>query len=587
MTRTQRELAALSRFVFRAPDWSVSLFGTLLVAAAVGVAAFDTGFALDDAYFGMLYVGVPTVVAAFLTAPLDRRLGGQFTHNRSALLAFVCELLVVAVLLVAAVVASVSSFGQPFVVDALLVALASIFALRLFVIVAVSRRSIAVAAVPASVQTVVAVAFVAAYDGTANYALLSLLCVIYAAAVSVFVFAIDRPWRRGHDVSVLDFVRGFVGHVAEGSSELEAFFEHLGERAVVPVTVLCVRRLDGTEKARFVLPMVHPGPMGEIGGGNLPERIATATEGLAFVPHATAGHDFNLVTEREVDTLLAAAREAADRVTYTREATPSRRETEAESTFLGQAIDSDLLLVGTHAPKSADDVDFGVGLSIAAEAGRAGADTVLLVDAHNSSDGLSERSGRIGPGSKRSFDMLDAASRLADRLGAADRDALSVGVAWDETEWTPTDGIGPLGIRVAVFEVDGHRTAYVLIDGNNMESGLRAQLVSAIDADDAEIMTTDTHVVNTVEAANQVGGAIEDDRLVEVVTGLVDDAVADLEPVEAGMATERAEVTVFGTDRTESLAATANAMVSMGGALLLVTVGAAMAVSLLVFVLTG
>ena len=177
--------------------------------------------------------------------------------------------------------------------------------------------------------------------------------------------------------------------------------------------------------------------------------------------------------------------------------------------------------------------------------------------------------------------------RHPDRPRRADRDALSVGVAWDETEWGQTDGIGPLGIRVAVFEVDGHRTAYVLIDGNNMEPGLKGALLSAIDADAAEIMTTDTHVVNTVDAANQVGDAIEGDQLVEVVTGLVDDAVDDLDPVEAGMATERAEVTVFGTDRTESLAATANAMVSMGGALLLVTVGAAMALSLLVFVFTG
>ncbi|MFT4911422.1 MAG: putative membrane protein [Natronomonas sp.] len=68
---------------------------------------------------------------------------------------------------------------------------------------------------------------------------------------------------------------------------------------------------------------------------------------------------------------------------------------------------------------------------------------------------------------------------------------------------------------------------------------------------------------------------------------MVEEATADLEPVAAGMATERAEVTVFGNDRTESLAATANAMVGMGGALLAAIVGAATAVSLLVFVLTG
>jgi putative membrane protein len=588
MSRTQGNVAALSRFVFRAPDWSASLFFTLLVAAIVGVAAFDSGFFLNDAYFGMVYVAVPTLVAAFGTAPLDRRLGGRFTYNRSALLAFLCELLVVVFLVAAATVAALFGLGQPFVFDVLLVALASVFALRLFVIVAVSRRSIAVAALPASIQTIVTAGFLLAYNGAIRYWILLVLCAVYTAAVYFFLYAIDRPWKGNLGVSVLDFVRGFIGHVAEGSRELETFFETLGEKAVVPVTVLAVRRPDGAEKARFVLPMIHPGPMGEIGGGNLPERIAATTDSLAFPPHATAGHDFNLVTEREVEPLLDAASKAADRITYDRTASKSDRESEGDGTFLGQAIGDDLLLVGTHAPEPADDVAFSVGLSVAAEARAAGAEGVMLVDAHNCNDGLSsERSGRIGPGSQRSFDMMEGAGRLAGRLSTAPQKALSVGIAHDGTEWDAADGIGPLGIRVAVFEVGGQRTAYVLIDGNNMEPGLRERLIDAIGTDNAEIMTTDTHIVNTVEAANQVGGAIEGDRLVSSVETLVGEAIADLDPVEAGIETTRAEVTVFGNDRTESLAATANAMVGMGGALLAAIVGTATAVSLLVFVLTG
>jgi putative membrane protein len=140
---------------------------------------------------------------------------------------------------------------------------------------------------------------------------------------------------------------------------------------------------------------------------------------------------------------------------------------------------------------------------------------------------------------------------------------------------------------VAVFEVDGRRTVYVLVDGNNMDRGLREVIVEAIDADEAEIMTTDTHVVNTVAATNQIGSAIETERFVDLVTELVGEAERDLEPVEAGLATERAEVTVFGTDRTEALAATANTMIQIGGALLLIVVVAAVAVSLLIFLFAG
>ena len=622
MTRTQGDLASLSRFVFRAPDWSASLFLSLLVAAVAGLAAFDSQFVLDSAYQGMVYIGVPTVVAAFATPWVDRRLGGRLTYNRSALLALVCEILVVVVMVVAALAVVLAGAGQAFVFEALIMALGVVFGVRLFVVVAVSRRSLLVAAVPASIQTLVAAVLLFVYSGTARYlelgdplvetylaramvappellvvrpadfAILGAICVVYALAVQLFLVTIDRPWRRNLGVSVLDFVRGFIGHIAEGSRELEAFFGQLGEDAVVPVTVLGIRHADGTEKARFVLPMIHPGPMGEIGGGNLPERVARSTDGLAFPPHATAGHDFNLVTEREVDTILDAAETAHDRIDYASEATAGLREQEGDSKLLGQAIGDDALVVGTHAPSFADDVDFSVGLSTAAEARVSGIRNVMLVDAHNCNDGLAgEDLGHVVPGSRRSFDMMEAAGRLGERLAATDRRPLRVGVAWDETDWEPKDGIGPLGVRVAVFEVgdgdDRTRTAYVLVDGNNMEPGLREELLAAVDADAAEVMTTDTHIVNTMEADNQVGAAIDTDDLVALVEDLVSEAVDDCEPVEAGMAVEQAEVTVFGNDRTETLASTANAMIQMGGALLLAVLGGSMAVSLLVFLLAG
>jgi putative membrane protein len=182
--------------------------------------------------------------------------------------------------------------------------------------------------------------------------------------------------------------------------------------------------------------------------------------------------------------------------------------------------------------------------------------------------------------------MISGAGEVGDRLVDAERGQPKLGVAWDETPWEPEDGIGPLGVRVAILEVGGHRTAYVLVDGNNMEPGLRGKLVDAITGvDHAEVMTTDTHIVNTVEADNQVGAAIDDDELVAIVTDLVERAADDLEPVEAGMASERAAVTVFGNDRTETLASHANAMISMGATLAAAVTVAVLAISVVLFAL--
>ncbi|MEF8785826.1 MAG: DUF2070 family protein [Haloarculaceae archaeon] len=621
MTETQGNLAGLSRFIFRTPHWYASVTVSLVLAAVTGWLAFDSAFPLDDAWRGVFFVGVPTVVAGVLTPYLDHALGGQLTRDRSALLALACELLVVGTLLAAEILSVGLGLTQQFILDALLIALAAIFALRLLILVAVSRQSPLQAVVPASVQTVAAAVMLFVYSGSLHYleigggplvqtmlarpeqapielqnsiypfdfVMLAVICVVHAAAVWAFLTAIDRPWRSSLGVSVLDFTRGFIGHVAEGSRELETFFEEIGEEAIVPVTVLSFRRSGGEEKARFVLPMIHPGPMGEIGGGNLPVRIAENADGVAFAPHATAGHDFNLVTEREVATICATAERAYQQIEYTDTATRGVRTSEGDATLTGHAFGEDALAVNTFAPTYADDVEYAVGLSAAAEARTSGLENVLLVDAHNCNNGLDgDDLGHIVPGSQRSFDLMAGAGHLGERLARAAQHPVRLGIAHDETPWEPEDGIGPLGIRVAVVESDGHRTAYVLVDGNNMEPGLRERIIEAIDGVDlVEVMTSDTHIVNTVEAENQVGQALPESELVECIVGLVEDAVADIEPVEAGMASETAEVTVFGNDRTETLASHANAMVSMGGALAIVFVTAVLSVSILIFALVS
>ncbi|MFB6165323.1 MAG: DUF2070 family protein, partial [Haloarculaceae archaeon] len=272
MTATQGDLASLSRFIFRAPSWYSSLAFALVIAAVTGIAAFDTTYVLGDAWEGVFFVGLPTVAASALTPYVDRRLGGQLTPNRASLLALFCELIVVAFLTIASLVALVTSLaqraavtralvqplGQQFVFDALIVALASIFALRLFVVMAVSRHSLWRALVPASIQTLAAAVLLFVYSGSmlyftvggpltqllarssrapaeltivspGDFFTLGITCVIYVVAVALFVRAIDSPWRRSLDVSVLDFVRGFIGHIAEGTRELEDFFEDIGE----------------------------------------------------------------------------------------------------------------------------------------------------------------------------------------------------------------------------------------------------------------------------------------------------------------------------------------------------------------------
>jgi len=617
VTTSQSNLAGLSKYIFRAPRWYASITVAIVLAAGTGIVAFDSTYPLGDAWGGVFFIGLPTVVASIFTAPVDNALGGRLTSNGASLLALVGELVLIVTLVAADVASTLLGLTQQFILDALLVSLAAIFALRLFVILTISQRKALRSTVPASIQTVAAAVLLFIYSGTLYYfqvggpflevffarpnhtelqlqgsvypfdfVLLGLVSVLHGVAVIGFLRIVDRPWKSSLGVSVLDFLQGFIGYLAGNSGKLEAFFTELGEEAVVPVTVLSFRRPGGEEKARFTLPMIHPGPMGDIGGGNLPVRLGSVAEGLNFAPHATAGHDFNLVTEREVDTICETVEAAVGRIEYAETATNGVRVTDGEATLTGHAFGDDALLVGTFSPSCRDDIEFPVGLTAVSKAQASGLDDVLLADAHNCNDGLDGDMGHVVPGSKPSYDLIQGAERLGDRLAAADQESLRLGTAWDPTRWTPGDGIGPLGIRVAVLEAGDHRTAYVLVDGNNMEVGLRERVIDALDSvDTAEVMTSDTHIVNTVDAENQVGDRVPEEELIEVVRSLVGEAVDDLEPVEAGMVTERAEVTVFGNDRTETLASHANAMVPMATGLAFVFLFAVLSASALLFVL--
>jgi putative membrane protein len=62
------------------------------------------------------------------------------------------------------------------------------------------------------------------------------------------------------------------------------------------------------------------------------------------------------------------------------------------------------------------------------------------------------------------------------------------------------EGLGPGGIAVSVVEVQNQKTAYITLDGNNMVKGLREQVREAVMSivEEAEVLATDTHVVNGV-----------------------------------------------------------------------------------------
>jgi len=584
MGEIEERTVELTKYIFTAPKWSYSLPFLLIFSIAVGMGALKFGHGwLWGAKAGLMLIGVPAVISAVLTPPVASKFGGATTLNRSSLLALACTV-IIGVFCGASAIFSIL-LGASLTFDGYIMALGVVFAMRMLVLLGTSNKSIWRAAPPASLQTLFGGMFLLFYThDAAYYANLVIGCVIFALACYLFVRYIDAPMKKSFGVSGLDFIKSFIAQTADGRSEMEDFFRKMGEPVDVPVTVLNFAR-NGESKAMFVTTMLHPGPMGEIGGGNLPARIANSLDGVVFVPHSTAYHDFNLVSATEIQKVISAAQNALAGVTYGDKGGRSIRVKNGDATVLGQRFGDSVLLVATQSPLPTEDIEFAVGLAAISEARVRGAKHAALIDAHNCATGKSRI---VTPGSRTSYEIIRAVSEATEQLLSMPEGEIRIGVSKRDAMYSIEEGMGTLGIRVAVIEVPGQKTAYVLIDGNNMVAGLREKIISALPVDMAEVMTTDTHVVNMRSGKNFVGMKIDHDELINTIKEMTEEAIADLEPVQVGMNTEFAEdVIIFGSHRTAQLASTVNAIMAMGGALAISIVTIALVLAMLAFAMTS
>ncbi|HTX43374.1 MAG TPA: DUF2070 family protein [Methanocella sp.] len=583
----EEQLASYADYIFEAPDFKASIAIGIVLSMAIGIVAFPFGL-VPDVIAGLLLFALPMVLATFITKPLANVFGENMTYNRSALISLVMLIIVAGVTLATSIITYVAHLPYTFL--GYILALSLIFALRLLVLLGISVNSLPKVLLPASLQSLFG-AFCLFYywQGPVIYYDLVISSIIFVTASFAFVRYVDYPMVKSFGVSSLDFIQDFIAHLTEGSPAMEEFFEKIGESIDAPVNVLGFKRMDGSIKAIMIIPYVHPGPMGEIGGGNLPTIVSDAftegpfKEGLIFVPHGTAYHDFNLVTSEESVKIIDAARRALAAIKYSPLASKASRVSVGNSQILGQRFNDSVFLVSTQAPTSTEDIEFAVGFTAMAESRVAGAKFSTIIDAHNCTEPFATA---IEPGTRESYNIIRSAANASKVLLTLPMGELRLGVARSPPICTRLEGMGDLGIRVAVVEALGQRTAYIVIDGNNMVNGLREEIIKNLPVDEAEVMTTDTHVVNTLSGANYVGQHMDCDMLIDTIARLVDEAVKDLEPAVAGMESEIAtDVNVFGSHKIAKLASTANAMMAMAWGFAAAVIVAALSLTVLILVL--
>jgi putative membrane protein len=382
--------------------------------------------------------------------------------------------------------------------------------------------------------------------------------IVSCASAFLFVFLIDRLGRRMYDVPSMPLFRAFMlNWVAGLNAPFEGFLEKLGENEDIEVALL---KFDSYKpKAAIIVPLVHPGPFKNIGSSLLPSMLKHEFEREfgcdTCVPLGILGHELDLASQAQNQKIISHVINSAKFASSADRATPFVKVTDGFATASCQVFENTAFLSFTLAPKTTEDLPQQLGQIVREEAEKHGLNCNIVVNAHNSIDDTVDV--------EASLETLHAvASKCLEKAVSLPSYPFEVGAATVfPKEFDLKDGMGPGGITAVVVQVAEQKTAYVVIDGNNMVSGLREEILSALKAAGfhaSEVFTTDTHAVSAVVLGRRgyhpVGEVMNHETLISYIQEAAKTAAARLEHCKAGcLRMVVPEVRVIGKARLESL----------------------------------
>jgi putative membrane protein len=514
---------------------------------------------------------VPSALAALLAVPLARGMGGIIYMRRSTLLALLSLIVLAPLLLVWRLI--IGPFFAGRVTDIILFGWALVMWLWHLVLLSTSHASHARSLPVALVMPVSGVAMMAVLAPLGPFGLreVVLACgflAVFLLSAAAFRKMAESPLRRNFKASGMELVRNMLSHWTEGGDagkkEMEEFFSTFSVDFSADIGILAFRSGERI-RGLWLVPSVHPGPFGTLGGSDLPGKLRKELPGEIenlMVFHGAATHDQNPASDGDVQAIAAAVREGVDGLSFCTDAGPLVRFRGERVAVCAQPLGRALVAVHTSAPDPTDDIDHAVGKMVEGIFERQDYTPAIFIDAHNC---LERGGGAVHSGSFEAGELLRRAQEAAASAPAVSH-GLRAGFASVAGFSKEKDGIGAQGIQVAVIEAGGKKAAYILFDGNNMVKGLREKVLEAVKGmvDEAEVFTTDNHCVHaTMGGYNPVGAKYSPDELARKTKGAVDYALAHMEYVEVGAASVSAKIHVFGPGNTARLTTAINSTVAI------------------------
>jgi putative membrane protein len=576
-------VAGLSKWIRTLPNAKSSVLMIIILSFIIGVLLFllqpvSVGNGLEDFFyggaFGFVVFGLPAIIVGSTDQLWVESLNGiNLKAKHSMFLALVSMSLAGIVGIIGTGVGLI--FNMNLFFNSILFGCVIAFGFNILVILATTRIKLFNSFIIAIIQPLLMIGMliITSFLNNIDYIFslgyittifkVIIASVIFLIAIYAFISVVESPMKKNLGFGAMEILSYFILHMNEGTNTIEQLFDNAGEAIDTLVGVASFRRLDGSIKALFLSPCVHPGPLGDIGGSNMPTILANSFDAFTMVAHGPSTHDFNPVSSDEIVKIEDAVRKALDNMEYSPKASEFIRYSYKKANVGVQFFKNGTIMLSTFAPSGSDDIEYAVGLAAMIESQKElGTENNILVDCHNS---FNEEKGGVLPGNPELFQLIDTI-KLIEPLDL--EHDIKVGCYYtDLGGFDKHQGIGESGLKTMVIEVNGQRTAYVLFDSNNMELGYRETIFNAVkdlDIDEIEVMTTDTHTVNTLSAGYNPVGTVEKEKIIEFVKISINEAIKDLEPVEAGTNTERIlNLKTFGPNNSTELISTISSIVAV------------------------
>jgi putative membrane protein len=581
-------VAGLSKYIRTLPKTGISIFSMIFISFIVGVLIFfispkyfiidtlDISI-LEKIFYGGAYgfgvLGISSIISGTIVQHWVSSMKGINLKTKHAMFLAMISMVFLSIVTIFGAIFSIL-FNGDYVLNSILFGCVLIFAFSILVLWSTSNIGLIKSVFISCIQPVFVISmwiiltFINQTGTTPEFKFLTLFLKVIVAgtvfllAIFSFITIIESPLKKNLGLGLLDLLSLFIAHINEGSKSLEKLFEEIGEPVDTLVGILSFKR-DNKIKAIFISPFVHPGPIGDIGGANMPSILSKRFDAFTMVAHGPSTHDFNPVSAKEIDKIETTVKNALEEMEYSPYCSQFIKYSNKKANIGIQFFGNNGVILATFAPYGSDDIELSVGLSLMIKSqSKCNLENSVIVDCHNSFD---EESGRLLPGNPKMFQLLDTVDEIKK---TKQNKGIRLGCHHDlMDDLDKSNGVGEDGLKVMIIETMDQKTAYILFDSNNMLRGFREKIIGAVKdlgLDEVEVMTTDTHSVNTLASGYNPIGQTKQDEIIEHVKSSCKKAVDDLEEVEASIKTKRIiGINTFGPNNSTELISTISSIVAV------------------------